>query len=266
VIKMLRLLTIAGSDSGGGAGIQADLKTFQALGAYGMSVITAVTAQNTQEVSGVWALPSEAVRAQLDLVLADLGVDAIKIGMLFNEDIITAVADALQEAPPVPVVLDPVMRAKGGHPLLEPSAEAALRELLLPRAHVVTPNLPEAAVLTGLALETEESRIEAGHRLNALGARWALVKGGHGIGPLIHDHLVGPSERTYAMQRVETPHTHGTGCTLSSAIAVGLARGLSVPDAVALAEDYVAGAIQHAPGLGHGHGPLNHQWGMTPWR
>lgn len=263
---MLRLLTIAGSDSGGGAGIQADLKTFQALGTYGMSVITAVTAQNTQEVGGVWALPPDSVRRQLDLIFEDLGVDAIKIGMLFTSEIIETVAEALLASPPVPVVLDPVMRAKGGHPLLEASAETALRERLLPRAHIVTPNLPEAEALTGLTLDTEEARIEAGHRLNALGARWALVKGGHGTGPVLRDHLVGPIERTYAMERIDTVHTHGTGCTLSSAVAVGLARGQSVPDAVALAEDFVAGAIRHAPGLGHGHGPLNHQWGMTPWR
>jgi len=263
---MLRLLTIAGSDSGGGAGIQADLKTFQALGAYGMSVVTAVTAQNTNEVGGVWPLPPDAVRRQIDLVLEDLGVDAIKIGMLFTSSIIETVAAALESGPPVPVVLDPVMRAKGGHPLLEPSAEAALRERLLPLAHVVTPNLAEAEALTGLVLDREEKRVEAGHQLNAMGARWALVKGGHGAGPVLRDYLVGPVERTYAMERIDTPHTHGTGCTLSSAIAVGLARGQSVPDAVALAEDFVAGAIRHAPGLGHGHGPLNHQWGMTPWR
>jgi hydroxymethylpyrimidine/phosphomethylpyrimidine kinase len=263
---MLRLLTVAGSDSGGGAGIQADLKTFQALGAYGMSVVTAVTAQNTLRVGGVWALPPQAVRDQLSMVLEDLGADAIKIGMLFNTEIIETVAEVLDSVAGVPVVLDPVMRAKGGHSLLEPSAEAALLSHLVPRAHVVTPNLPEAQALTGLSLDSEESRIEAGRRLRALGARWALIKGGHGQGREIRDHLVGPVEQSFVVERIDTPHTHGTGCTLSSAIAVGLARGLSVPEAVGLAEGYVAGALRQAPGLGHGHGPLNHQWGMTPWR
>jgi len=265
VTSVLRLLTIAGSDSGGGAGLQADLKTFQALGTYGMSVVTAVTAQNTEGVSGVWAVPAAAVRAQIDAVVQDLGVDAIKIGMLFNADIIAAVADALRALGPVPVVLDPVMRAKGGHRLLQPEAEAALRLELLPLAHVVTPNLPEAEALVGHALPDEAARREAGRVLNRLGTRWALIKGGHGSGPVIHDILVGPKEHTYSVPRVDTPHTHGTGCTLSSAIAVGLARGLDVPAAVDLAERFVAGAISHAPGLGRGHGPLNHQWGLTPW-
>ena len=262
---MLRLLTIAGSDSGGGAGIQADLKTFQALGAYGMSVVTAVTAQNTREVTGVWALPPDAVRAQIDAVLQDVGVDAIKIGMLFDADIILAVARALKSYPPTPVVLDPVMRAKGGHRLLRTDAEDALRTELLPLAHVVTPNLPEAAVLVGQDLNDEQARTEAGRQLNRLGARWALVKGGHAEGPVIRDILTGPEEHTYTGARIDTRHTHGTGCTLSSALAVGLARGLSVPAAVELAERYVAGAIRNAPGIGHGHGPLNHQWGMSPW-
>jgi hydroxymethylpyrimidine/phosphomethylpyrimidine kinase len=259
-------LTIAGSDSGGGAGLQADLKTFQALGAYGMSVVTAVTAQNTLRVGGVWALPTDAVREQMSMVLEDLGVDAIKIGMLFNVGIIETVAGMLQTVPEIPVVLDPVMRAKGGHSLLEPSAEAALLSRLVPRAHVVTPNLPEAQALTGLPVDSDEARITAGRRLRDLGARWALIKGGHGEGRQIRDHLIGPVEQTFVVERIDTPHTHGTGCTLSSAIAVGLARGLSVPDAIGLAEGYVAGAIRQAPGLGHGHGPLNHQWGMTPWR
>jgi hydroxymethylpyrimidine/phosphomethylpyrimidine kinase len=260
---MRRLLTIAGSDSGGGAGIQADLKTFQALGAYGMSAITAVTVQNTLGVTGVYPLPPEAVVAQIRAVVEDIGVDAVKIGMLHSAPLIAAVSDALAPlaAAGIPVVVDPVMRAKGGHPLLEPTAEALLAERLLPLATVVTPNLPEAERLTGLPLDDEESARAAGRRIRQFGAGWALVKGGHRQTPEITDWLVGPDgEVAFRHPRIETPHTHGTGCTLSSAIAVGLAEGRSLPDAVERAEAFVYEAIRHAPNLGHGHGPLNHWW------
>jgi hydroxymethylpyrimidine/phosphomethylpyrimidine kinase len=262
---MLRLLTIAGSDSGGGAGIQADLKTFQALGAYGMSALTAVTAQNTEGVFGVWALEPEAVAAQIRAVVSDLGVDAVKIGMVANAAIARAVAAGLKAMPSVPVVLDPVMRAKGGQPLLEPEAEAALAECLIPRALVVTPNVPEASALTGIEIGDLAGQRLAGRRLLALGARWALVKGGHLPQADIQDLLVGPDEYVFAHPKIATRHTHGTGCTLSSAIAVGLARGLDPPAAVDLAERYLAGALAAAPGLGHGHGPLHHHWGQPPW-
>jgi len=262
---MLRLLTIAGSDSGGGAGIQADLKTFAALGAFGMSAVTAVTAQNTRGVEGIWDLPPEAVGRQILAVANDIGVDAVKIGMVHTAAIVYAVAAALDRLGPLPVVLDPVMRAKGGHPLIEPEAEQAIRAELLPRATVVTPNAPEAEALTGLRVRSRDEQTEAAQRLCALGCRWALVKGGHLDGPDVVDILHGPEPRVYRHPRIDTPHTHGTGCTLSSAIAVGLARGLGVPEAVELAEAYLAGAIRHAPGLGSGHGPLHHYWGMTPW-
>ena len=260
-VARLRLLTIAGSDSGGGAGIQADLKTFAALGAYGMSALTAVTAQNTTGVTGVWNLPPEAVTAQIRAVAEDIGVDAIKVGMLSTSDLVRAVARALATwASGVPVVVDPVMRAKGGHALLADDAAETLIHELLPLAWVLTPNLPEAEALVGGAIVDEAGQFAAGQRILALGPTWVLVKGGHGAGPEIVDRLVGPDPRDYRHARIDTPHTHGTGCTLSSAIAVGLARGLAVPEAVDLAERYVGGAIAAAPGLGHGHGPLDHLW------
>jgi hydroxymethylpyrimidine/phosphomethylpyrimidine kinase len=262
---MLRLMTVAGSDSGGGAGIEADLKTFTALGAFGMVALTAVTAQNTKGVSGVWDLPPEAVVEQIRVVAEDLGVDAVKVGMLATAELVGAVAGALRRyLPERPVVVDPVMQAKGGQSLLAADAVRRLSDDLLPLATVVTPNLPEAAALTGQTLSSAKSVDRAGAILLARGASWVLVKGGHGQGDLIVDRLFGPSPREYRHPRLHTPHTHGTGCTLSSAIAVGLARGLAVPDAVDLAERYVAGAIRHAPGLGAGHGPLNHLWMLRP--
>lgn len=264
---MLRLLTIAGSDSGGGAGIQADLKTFQALGAFGMSAVTAVTAQNTRGVQGVWPLTTDAVVQQIRAVVDDLGVDAVKIGMLHSAPLIRAVAQELSRLVDqhIPIVLDPVMRAKGGHPLLLPDAEAALAAELVPLATVVTPNAPEAEALTGLAVTDPPTQEEAGKHLVQQGAGWALVKGGHLSGEIVTDWLEGPAPQAFQAPRIKTAHTHGTGCTLSSAIAVGLGRGLSVPDAVRLAETYVRGAILHAPGLGSGHGPLHHHWGQTSW-
>lgn len=262
---MLKVLAVAGSDSGGGAGIQADLKTFTALGAFGMSAVTAVTAQDTQGVAGVWELPPAAVSQQIQVVAEDIGADAVKVGMLSSAALVAAVAEALGRfLPGCPLVVDPVMQAKGGHALLAAEAVTELKRLLLPRATVVTPNLPEAAALVGHPVDTLEDQVHAGQELLASGARWVLVKGGHGASAEIVDHLAGDAPLDFIHPRIPTPHTHGTGCTLSSAIAVGLARGLPVPAAVDLAERYVAGAIAHAPGLGHGHGPLHHMWALDP--
>jgi len=265
---MLRLLSIAGSDSGGGAGIQADLKTFQAFGVYGMTVITAVTAQNTEGVWGVWALDADAVARQITAVVDDLGVDAVKIGMLHNAAIIMRVAEALRPLARsgIPIVLDPVMRAKGGHALLEPAAEQRLIDRLLPLATLVTPNIPETERLIGAPLTDNAARKAAAQTLARMGGGWALVKGGHADGPVITDWLADiDTLYTFEHVRVETRHTHGTGCTLSSAIAAGLAAGLPVPEAVEQAEAFVAEAIRQAPGLGRGHGPLNHLWASQPF-
>jgi hydroxymethylpyrimidine/phosphomethylpyrimidine kinase len=256
--RPVRLLTIAGSDSGGGAGIQADLKTFAAHGGYGMSVLTAVTAQNTLGVTAVHVLPVEIVRAQLDAVLADLGVDAIKVGMLGTAAIVEAVADGLAAAPPVPVVVDPVMVAKGGASLLADDAVDALRARLLPPATVVTPNLPEAERLTGRRLATEDDRIAACEAIAAAGCA-VLLKGGHGEGDEIVDLLWERGEvQRFVHPRQHTRATHGTGCTLSSALAARLGRGEPLCNAVSGALDYVQAAIAAAPELGKGHGPLNH--------
>jgi len=252
-----RVLTIAGSDSGGGAGIEADIKTISALDAYAMTAITAVTAQNTLGVKGVHALPAEFVRLSIETVLADLGVDAIKLGMLTNEAIIRAVAGCLPEG--VPVVLDPVMVATSGAVLLPDGAIAALIACLVPKAAIVTPNLPEAAKLTDLPVATESERIEAGRALLAMGAGSALIKGGHGTGDVLTDFLVtADGVEEISMPRLVTRNTHGTGCTLASAIAVGLAQGMGLSEAVHRARKYLHAAIADAPGFGKGHGPVNH--------
>ncbi len=266
----LRLLTIAGSDSGGGAGIQADLKTFAAHGAYGMSAVTAVTAQNTVAVTAVHEVPPEIVAAQIDAVFEDLGVDGVKIGMLAGAAVVRAVADRLARwsrdlrrdgrALP-PVVLDPVMVAKSGHPLLADDAVAALLEELLPLATLVTPNLPEAARLTNLPVGTPEERLAAARALATRGPA-VLLKGGHGEGDEVEDLLVpagadGPP-RAFRHPRLATRATHGTGCTLSSAIAVRLAAGEPLPAAVGGAIEYLEGAMEAASPLGAGHGPLDH--------
>jgi len=255
-----RVLIIAGSDSGGGAGIQADIKTVTCLSAFAMTAITALTAQNTRGVFGIHPVPEAFVREQIRVVMEDLGADCIKIGMLGTASIIEAVAAALEDfAPGVPVVLDPVMVAKGGHRLLEEDAVAALKTHLLPRATVVTPNLPEAAVLIGRDLVTEADMEGAVDALRGLAARAVLLKGGHLEGSRLLDLLIEPGNVTrFQGRRLDTAHTHGTGCTLSSAIAAGIAQGQNLRDAVARARDYVRVAIETAPGLGHGHGPLNH--------
>jgi hydroxymethylpyrimidine/phosphomethylpyrimidine kinase len=252
-----RVLTIAGSDSGGGAGIEADLKTISALGAYGCTAITAVTAQNTLGVAAVHALPAAFVAQAIRMVLDDIGADAIKLGMLANEAIIRAVAAALPAN--IPVVLDPVMVATSGAVLLEDGAIDAMRQLLVPRATLVTPNLPEAQKLTGLPVGTAAERIAAGRALLAMGAQAALIKGGHGAEDMLTDYLItAGSMDAISLPRLETRNTHGTGCTMASAIATGLAQGMDLPAAVRRARHYLQEAIRTAPGFGAGHGPVNH--------
>lgn len=255
-------LTIAGSDSGGGAGIQADLKTFSALGVYGCSVIAALTAQNTRGVTGVLDIDPAFVTAQLDAVFADLPVDAVKIGMLGNPETIAAVADGLRRHKPARVVLDPVMVAKSGDPLLRPEAVESLTSFLLPLATVITPNLPEAAALLGGDAVTRRDDMERVARdLLALGPAAVLLKGGHLDEPGSPDFLVSADDaRWFEGERADTLNTHGTGCTLSSAIAAGLAKGLSLADAVSEAKRYISAAIAEADtlGVGGGRGPVHH--------
>ncbi len=255
-------VTIAGSDSSGGAGIQADLKTFSALGVYGASVIAALTAQNTRGVTAIHDVPAEFITAQVDAVFSDLDVGAVKIGMLSQPGAIRAVADGLEKYEQDKVVLDPVMVAASGDRLLAPEAIEVLRSALIPRALVLTPNLPEAAALLETTVaETEAQMQEQGEKLLALGARAVLVKGGHGSGPESVDLLVTQdSVARLAAERIATNNTHGTGCTLSSAIAAGLAKGLQLPEAVREAKAYLTAAIAAADKLaiGQGHGPVHH--------
>jgi hydroxymethylpyrimidine/phosphomethylpyrimidine kinase len=254
-------LTIAGSDSGGGAGIQADLKTFAALGVYGTSAITAVTAQNTVGVMGVSALPADFVAAQIEAVASDIALHATKIGMLATAAIVDAVAAAIRELDLAQVVVDPVMLAKSGDMLLDDAAVGVLRMELLPVALVVTPNLPEAAVLCGHAVETPEQAREAARRIHALGPAAVVIKGGHGTGePLIDLLFDGERFIEFPTHRIRTRNTHGTGCTFASAIAAHLALGHPLVDAVAQAQAYVLGAIRHGLAIGKGHGPLEHFW------
>lgn len=262
-----RVLIIAGSDSGGGAGIQADIKTVSALGGYAMTAITALTAQNTLGVTGIQGVPADFVAQQIRTVMEDLGADCIKIGMLHRAEVVVAVADALAEtAANIPVVLDTVMIAKGGHALLDDDAVDAIKTRLLPGAALVTPNLPEAEALTGLPVRTVEDMMDAGEDILALGAKAALMKGGHLDGDTVTDLLVtGEDCVGWEHPRIDTLHTHGTGCTLASACAVGLAQGLDLVDAVARAHAFVAEAIRTAPGLGKGHGPLNHGFTVIPF-
>jgi hydroxymethylpyrimidine/phosphomethylpyrimidine kinase len=254
-------LTIAGSDSGGGAGIQADLKTFAAHRVYGTSAITAVTAQNTLGVMMWQALPADLVIAQIEAVAGDIGVDAVKVGMLANAAIVEAVAATIAELDLPMLVVDPVMVAKGGDRLLEEDAIGAMRAELLPRAHIVTPNIPEAEVLAGIPVDSIDAMHSAGERILALGPRVVLVKGGHLIGPESID-VACTRSGSFEMRRprIDTRHTHGTGCTLSSAIAANLALGLDDREALNQARDYLEGALKHAPAIGRGHGPLGHFW------
>jgi hydroxymethylpyrimidine/phosphomethylpyrimidine kinase len=255
-----RVLIIAGSDSGGGAGVQADIKTVTALGGYAASAITAVTVQNTLGVTAVHAIPPAIVAAQARAVLEDIGADAIKTGMLGDAATVEAVAGILEGAA-LPAVIDPVMVAKAGAALLAPSAMAALKARLIPRASLLTPNAPEAEALTGVAIASLDDQRRAAEALLAMGAEAVLMKGGHLPGPRIIDLLVTPAgETAFEAERIETRHTHGTGCTLASACATGLAQGLPLTEAVARAWSYVQEAIARAPGFGAGHGPLDHGW------
>ena len=258
---MRTALTIAGSDSGGGAGIQADLKTFAAHGVYGTTAITAITAQNTLGVTAWEALSADLVTAQIEAVAGDIGADAVKIGMLANTAIVEAVAAAIADLDLPHVVVDPVMIAKGGERLLEEEAVEAIRAELLPRTQILTPNIPEAEALARMKIASVEDMREAGRRILALGPRVVLVKGGHLGGPESIDVACTASE-TYELRgpRIAGRSTHGTGCTLSSAIAANLATGLGDRDALREARSYLEGAIRKAPVIGRGHGPLNHFW------
>lgn len=262
-----RVLTIAGSDSGGGAGIQADLKTFTCLGAYGMSAITALTAQNTQTVSGVSAVSAAFVTQQIDAVCSDIGIDAAKTGMLFDRSIVEAVAKAVSAHRMDRLVVDPVMIAKSGDALLKEDAQSALKELLLPQAFLVTPNIPEAEVITGTAIQNESDMNDAGEAILALGPRYVLMKGGHLPGDEAVDVLFGADlRREYRAPRIQTKNTHGTGCTFSAAITAYLACGLDIVDAVAEAKIYLQRTIEQSLDLGRGHGPLNHMAGGSALR
>ncbi len=257
-MKIPKALTIAGSDSGGGAGIQADLKTFAALGVYGMSAVTALTAQNTVGVQGVLEIDPDFISAQIHAVVSDIGVDAVKTGMLASSPIIERVADDIRKLGIGSLVVDPVMVAKSGDPLLRRDAVESLARELLPLALVVTPNLHEASELARVPVEDPASMRTAAKRIHELGPRFVVIKGGHLPGrpmDLLYD---GQDFVEMSNVRHNTPHTHGTGCTFASAIAAGLARGLEVVDAVKQAKDYITGAIREGLAIGHGHGPVHH--------
>ena len=256
-----RILTIAGSDSGGGAGIEADLKTFAALGAYGMAAVTAVTAQNTVAVTEVLDLPPGLVAAQIDAVASDIGVDACKTGMLSNAAIVIAVAEALRRHAVAYIVIDPVMVAESGAQLLRDDAVSALIEHLLPQATIMTPNVPEAEALTGMTIRDEGHMRRAAERLHAMGAQNVLMKGGHMPSRESTDFLYdGASWTPFSAPRLETRSTHGTGCTYAAALAVFLARGAETKVAVRAAKEYLTGAMRHGLPFGAGAGPLNHNW------
>ncbi|MHB8620448.1 MAG: bifunctional hydroxymethylpyrimidine kinase/phosphomethylpyrimidine kinase [Chloroflexota bacterium] len=261
-----KALTIAGSDSGAGAGIQADLKTFAALGVYGCSAITAITAQNTSGVFAVQDVLPEVVAAQIDAVMADIGAGAAKTGMLSSTAIIETVADRIRHHRLRKLVVDPVMVAKSGDHLLRPDAVDALKRLLLPLALVATPNLPEAATLAGYPVETDHQAREAARAIAGMGAQVVVIKGGHRAGDaddLVYD---GTTFETLPAARIDTPHTHGTGCTFSAAIAAGLADGMEPPAAIARAKAFLTGAIAAAYAIGQGHSPVHHfyqLWSLT---
>ncbi len=255
-----RVLIIAGSDSGGGAGVQADIKTVTALGGYAATAITAITVQNTLGVTGVHPSPRNGIAAQAHAVLSDIGADAIKTGMLGDVATVELVAEILDETV-APAVIDPVMVAKGGASLLAEAAVAAVRDRLVRRAALLTPNAPEAEALTGLSVATSDDLRRAGEALLTAGAKAVLMKGGHVPGDRVVDILMTPDgETVFEGERIDSRHTHGTGCTLASACAVGLAQGLPLTAAVARAWDYVHEAMLRAPGFGAGHGPLDHGW------
>lgn len=253
-----KALTIAGSDSGGGAGIQADLKTFAALGVYGSSVITAITAQNTVGVTAVHEIPTEVVAAQLDAVMSDIGADAAKTGMLSSPEIVRTVADGVRRHGIERLVVDPVMVAKSGDRLLREEAVEAVKTALLPVAYVVTPNLPEAEVLTGQSIQTEADMEEAARAIHAMGPQIVVVKGGHLEGDPVDVIYDGATFERLRMPRVDTPHTHGTGCTFAAAITARLAAGRPPLTAIAEAKEYLYQALLHAYRVGAGHSPVHH--------
>ena len=257
-VKIPKAMTIAGSDSGGGAGIQADLKTFSALGVYGSSTLTAITAQNTVGVTKVHEIPIDIIVAQIHAVLSDIGADAVKTGMLASSAIVETVAEEMERRQVRRLVVDPVMVAKSGDRLLREDAVEALRTRLVPLAAVVTPNIPEAEALTGLRIETGEDVRRAAEAIVQLGARAVVVKGGHREGPAVDVFYDGTRFQEFSAPRIDTVNTHGTGCTFASAVAVGLAKGLEVVESVELAKDYVTEAIRRSFPVGQGHGPLHH--------
>ena len=257
-MKIPKAMTIAGSDSGGGAGVQADLKTFAALGVYGASTLTAITAQNTVAVTAVHEIPTDVITAQIDAVLTDIGADAVKTGMLSSSDIIECVCEALEVHGVQRLVVDPVMVAKSGDALLREDAIGSLRTRLLPLAMVVTPNIPEAEALTETTIVSDADVRRAAEAIVGMGARSVVVKGGHREGPATDLFYDGKEFKEFTAPRFDTVNTHGTGCTFASAVAAGLARGMVVTDAVALAKDYVTEGIRHSFSIGQGHGPLNH--------
>ncbi|HTR16345.1 MAG TPA: bifunctional hydroxymethylpyrimidine kinase/phosphomethylpyrimidine kinase [Acetobacteraceae bacterium] len=262
-----RVLVVAGSDSGGGAGIQADIKAITALGGYAATAITALTAQDTLGVHGVHVVPPAFLRQQMECVLGDIGADAIKIGMLATPETVDLVADVLVPHAGTPLVLDPVMVAKGGAPLLAADAVATIKRRLLPLATLITPNLPEAEVLAGMSIPDETAMRHAAEALLTLGVPAVLLKGGHLSGPVVQDILVSDEGlEVFTSPRQYTRDTHGTGCTLASAIATGLAQGYTLRDAVRRARAYLQAAIAQAPGYGSGHGPLNHAVTVDPTR
>jgi len=262
-----RVLIVAGSDSGGGAGIQADIKTVTALGGYAATAVTALTAQDTRGVHGIVDVAPDFVAEQMNVVLDDIGADGIKTGMLRTAGIISAVATAIeQKTAGIPVVVDPVMTAKSGDSLLEVEARQALRALLILRATVLTPNIPEAEILTGMSIATSGDMVHAAAMLLTLGPKYVLLTGGHLMGPIVHDVLIWENDiKEFSSPRIDTQHTHGTGCTLASGIVTGLAQGMDVVAAVARARAYVAEAIRTAPAFGAGHGPLNHGHTVAPF-
>lgn len=259
-MKVFKALTIAGSDSGGGAGIQADLKTFQELGVFGMSALTAVTAQNTLGVQAVFPMTPEAVVKQIESIGEDLNTDALKTGMLFNAEIITAVSEKIKQFNWKKVVVDPVMIAKGGASLLQIEAISALKRHLLPLSMIITPNIPEAEVLTGMTIGTAEDKQEAAKRLYDLGVMNVVIKGGHDeeTNEAVDVLFDGKDFNYFASKRIPTKNTHGTGCTFSAALTAELAKGASVQDAVTTAKAFIQAAIEDDLGIGAGHGPTNH--------
>jgi hydroxymethylpyrimidine/phosphomethylpyrimidine kinase len=259
-------LTIAGSDSGGGAGVQADLKTFLACQVHGMSAVTAVTVQNSLGVSGFYELPPHAVAEQIESVASDIGVDAAKTGMLASQPIMRAVADTVSRLRIRPFVVDPVAASQHGDPLLRPDALVALRDLVIPLATLITPNLGEVRLLTGIDVRSRDDMVDAAHELHALGPEWVLVKGGHlPDGDAVDVLFDGAALIEFPAPRIATEHTHGSGDTLASAITAGLARGMSMPDAVASGKRFISAAVAGSFPLGRGLGPVGHFWRVRDW-